>query len=68
MITRFEKICPVCGEKFFWTNPKEDPEVCYKRMCQTNYRYQQGHITGEGYMPTFKDIAIWKGSKGLTKK
>jgi hypothetical protein len=63
MITRFEGKCIVCGELIYWTNPKEKPKVCFKRMCQTNYKYQQAHMTREGFVRDLKDIGIWKGSK-----
>jgi len=54
MITRFEKICPVCGEKFFWTNPKEDPEVCYKRMCRQITVISKGILLEKATCPLLK--------------
>lgn len=65
MITQFEKECPVCGKKVIWTDVRNEPETCGSKMCRTNYAYQKAHITMDGRVRDFKDINVWKGSKGL---
>lgn len=62
MITQFEKKCPVCGDKVIWTDVKNEPQTCYKKMCSTNLRYQDAHTTSDGYVRDLKDIGTWKNS------
>jgi len=60
MITQFEKLCPVCGDKVIWIDVRSEPTTCSKKMCSTNIRYQKSHQTAEGYVRDLKDIGTWK--------
>jgi len=52
--------CIMCEEELVYTDPKERPEVCYRRECRSNLEYQKGHtdpLTGK--KAKIKDIKKW---------
>jgi len=63
MITQFKKTCPVCGEEFIFTNVRDVPTTCYKRMCQVNYKAYKNRSTLQGVKPDLKEMGIWSPSR-----
>ena len=52
MITVNKTKCKVCGEEVPYTNVKDVPNTCWRKMCQTNYTHSSGRTTIQGGRPS----------------
>ena len=67
MITQFKKDCPVCGEEIVYTDIRNVPTTCYKKMCQVNYNAYKNRSTIGGVKPSLEEMGIWQPSKDYKK-
>jgi hypothetical protein len=67
MITQFKKKCPVCGDEIVYTDTRNVPETCYKKMCQVNYHAYKNRANTYGVKPDLEEMGVWQPSKDFKK-
>jgi hypothetical protein len=67
MIETQKKKCPVCGEEFPYTDVRNVPNTCYKKMCQQNWKSYKNRMTTQGDSPDLKEMGIWAPSRDYVR-
>jgi len=67
MIVQQKKNCPVCKEEILYTDIRNVPTTCYKKMCQANWSAYKSKSTSMGDKPDLKEMGIWQASKDYKK-